>query len=92
MLASLALAVGVVARAAVLEGTIEPMPFSPMIASRKTLRHFGLIRAIGERLQAGRLPYVVEMLQEAAGEQGALLNPFDPSLRHPLRSLGSAAR
>lgn len=47
------------------------------------------IGTLSERLRDDRLPVVVKLLQkEAEGIAGAL-NPFDPTLRYPARSLGS---
>ncbi len=49
------------------------------------------IGTLSERLSAKRMPYVVQILCAEAAALGALINPFDPSLRHPSRSLGSTA-
>jgi DNA-binding IclR family transcriptional regulator len=45
------------------------------------------IGTLKERLQAQRLPNVVRILRAEAGALGQKLNPFDPTLRHPARSL-----
>lgn len=50
------------------------------------------VGTLGERLQEKRLPYVVKILCEEAQALGARINPFDPALRHPLRSLSSVVR
>ncbi len=47
------------------------------------------IGTLAERLHDERLPNVVKILQTEAATLGSRLNPFDPSLRYPSRSLGS---
>ncbi|GGG24879.1 IclR family transcriptional regulator [Chelatococcus composti] len=48
------------------------------------------IGTLAERLGPERLPSVVHMLQTEAAKLGAEINPFDPSLRYPSRSLSKA--
>jgi DNA-binding IclR family transcriptional regulator len=50
------------------------------------------IGTLAERLKDDRLPNVVQLLQTEAAALGKKLNPFDPALRYPARSLSSAAR
>lgn len=44
--------------------------------------------APSERINAERLPMLVEMLRREASQIGAQINPFDPSLRRPNQFLG----
>ncbi|HEY4065419.1 MAG TPA: IclR family transcriptional regulator [Burkholderiaceae bacterium] len=48
------------------------------------------VGTIADRLNAERLPTVVEMLKREAAVIGPKINPFDVSLRRPAQSLGSA--
>jgi len=47
------------------------------------------IGTLSERLEGDRLPLVVELLRKEADGIGRQLNPFDPTLRYPTRSLGT---
>jgi len=47
------------------------------------------IGTLSERLEGDRLPLVVELLKKEADGIGRQLNPFDPTLRYPTRSLGT---
>ncbi|MXQ14641.1 IclR family transcriptional regulator [Microvirga makkahensis] len=49
------------------------------------------IGTLSERLEGDRLPLVVELLQKEADGIGRQLNPFDPTLRYPTRSLGTGS-
>jgi DNA-binding IclR family transcriptional regulator len=49
------------------------------------------IGTLSERLEGDRLPLVVELLQKEANGIGRQLNPFDPTLRYPARSLGAGS-
>ncbi|XOC80494.1 IclR family transcriptional regulator [Microvirga sp. M2] len=49
------------------------------------------IGTLSNRLEGDRLPLVVALLQKEAREIGRQLNPFDPTLRYPARSLGTGA-
>jgi len=49
------------------------------------------IGTLSNRLEGDRLPLVVELLQREAKEIGRQLNPFDPTLRYPARSLGTGS-
>lgn len=46
------------------------------------------VAAPSERINAERLPMLVEMLHKEAAQIGAQINPFDPSLRRPNHFLG----
>jgi DNA-binding IclR family transcriptional regulator len=48
------------------------------------------IGTLAERLRDDRLPVVVKLLQKEAEGLTRLLNPFDPTLRYPARSLGAS--
>jgi len=47
------------------------------------------IGTLSDRLEGERLPQVVEVLRKEADGIARHLNPFDPTLRYPARSLGS---
>jgi DNA-binding IclR family transcriptional regulator len=47
------------------------------------------IGTLAERLRDDRLPVVVSLLQKEAQALAQHLNPFDPTLRYPARSLGA---
>ena len=49
------------------------------------------IGTLSERLEGDRLPLVVDLIRNEAGI-ARQLNPFDPTLRYPTRSLGMEAR
>jgi DNA-binding IclR family transcriptional regulator len=49
------------------------------------------IGTLAERLGAGRLPKVVDILRTEAIGLGRKLNPFDPTFRYPSRSLSKSA-
>jgi DNA-binding IclR family transcriptional regulator len=49
------------------------------------------IGTLSERLEGDRLPLVVDLLRKEADGIARHLNPFDPTLRYPTRSLGMAA-
>jgi DNA-binding IclR family transcriptional regulator len=49
------------------------------------------IGTLAERLRDDRLPVVVSLLQKEARELAQRLNPFDPTLRYPARSLGAGS-
>ncbi|PFH07819.1 DNA-binding IclR family transcriptional regulator [Collimonas sp. PA-H2] len=46
------------------------------------------VATLAERLNADRLPTVVQILKKEAASVGAQLNPFDPVLRRPAQILG----
>ncbi len=48
------------------------------------------IGTLAERLKDDRLPIVVQLLQKEAEGIAERLNPFDPTLRYPTRSLSGA--
>jgi hypothetical protein len=45
------------------------------------------IGTLSERLEGDRLSLVVELLRKEANGIARQLNPFDPTLRYPTRSL-----
>lgn len=47
------------------------------------------VGTLAERLDDARMPNVVRILQSEARTLGAGINPFDPALRHPSRSLST---
>ena len=47
------------------------------------------VGTIADRLNAERLPTVVELLKREARAIGPKLNPFDPTLRRPAQSLAA---
>jgi len=49
------------------------------------------IGTLAERLLDDRLPVVIDILKREADALGRQLNPFDPALRQPLRSLSALA-
>jgi DNA-binding IclR family transcriptional regulator len=46
------------------------------------------IGTLSERLEGNRLPLVVDLIRNEAEGIARQLNPFDPTLRYPTRSLG----
>ena len=48
------------------------------------------VGTLAERLKDDRLPIVVQLLRKEADEIAERLNPFDPTLRYPARSLSGA--
>ena len=59
-------------------------------ASGRVVAAFGL-GTLRERLQAKRLPNVVNIMQSEANALSERLNPFDPALRRPAQSLSRSA-
>jgi len=49
------------------------------------------VGTLADRLRPERLPGVVAILKAEAAALGAMLNPFDPALRHPSRSLSAVS-
>lgn len=49
------------------------------------------VGTLADRLRPERLPGVVAILKAEAAALGAMLNPFDPALRHPSRSLSTVS-
>jgi DNA-binding IclR family transcriptional regulator len=47
------------------------------------------VGTISDRLNADRMPTVVELLKREAAAIGPQIHPFDPSLRRPAQSLAS---
>ncbi|MFT0544991.1 IclR family transcriptional regulator [Allopusillimonas ginsengisoli] len=47
------------------------------------------VGALAERLNAERLPHIVQLLRAEADRISNIINPFDPALRRPTQYLGS---